>query len=436
VILLDNGLIINVDIIIIFFIILFVYYTILYFISRHSTLNKSSNNRTVDLNEWGYVILIPAHNEALVIKETVLKSQNLPGKTHIVVVDDGSTDKTNALVKDMLNDRLHLITRKYPNAKKGKGEALNFAYQWVIDQKSVWFNNIPDEKIIVTVLDADGHLDENLINDIASFLNVNTKTGGIQVPVSIHHSKQYIRLLMQDIEFIGFSYFVQKARHFFSSVGLGGNGQFVRISALKTLGDRPWSRALSEDLDLGLRLLQKGSRLGFCSTGFVHQQGLTNINALLKQRTRWIQGHYQAWVHLVGIWKSDLNLITKIDTSLYLLLVSTVWIVLINMLLNVFAIFGIVTPTSSIVNSMYVFSPILAKVIQLLLSFGITILFIISYKQHGKTRIKPYQWFGVILLFYLYGFIWIYATIAAFFRIILRKVNWEKTTREIITENS
>ncbi|MGH2968452.1 MAG: hypothetical protein ACRDK0_05240 [Solirubrobacteraceae bacterium] len=48
---------------------------------------------------------------------------------------------------------------------------------------------------------------------------------------------------------MGFSRLVQAGRDPLGSVGLGGNGQFVRLSALQDMGDSPWSRCLTEDLD-------------------------------------------------------------------------------------------------------------------------------------------------------------------------------------------
>lgn len=155
---------INVDIIIIFFIFLFVYYSILFLVSY---LNKSSsqklNNKFIVeyfMNKWGFVVLIPAHNEGLVIDKTIENAKKLPWNTHIVVIDDGSTDDTNKIAKKYISENVHLLTRTYPNAKKGKGKALNYAYSWVKQQKSKWFQNLLDSNIIITVVDGDGELDK------------------------------------------------------------------------------------------------------------------------------------------------------------------------------------------------------------------------------------------------------------------------------------
>jgi 1,2-diacylglycerol 3-beta-glucosyltransferase len=426
----------NVDIIILFFMFLLIYYSILFIISLNNKHSKKNIIPKYLMNNWGFVVLIPSHNEESVIYETIENAKKLPWNTQIVVIDDGSTDKTNQIARKLISSNVHLLTRTYPNAKLGKGSALNYAYSWVKQQKSKWFRMIPDTNIIITVVDADGELDTNLLQDVATMLDKNKKIGGVQVPVTIKNSTNSIRLLMQDIEFVGFSYFVQKARHIFSSVGLGGNGQFVRVSALISLGDNPWSDALSEDLDLGLRLLCKGHELAYCSTGFVRQQGLKNISSLLKQRTRWIQGHYQSWGHLFNLWKSKQNLSTKLDSSCYLLFVVTVWVVIANMIITILSNIGLINTYSNILSYLHFLSPEISKIVHLLLSFGISILFILSFYKHGETKLKKIQFPGIVLLFYFYSYVWIYASIVALYRTIIGKVDWVKTSREIITKKA
>jgi len=98
-------------------------------------------------------------------------------------------------------------------------------------------------------------------------------------------------------EFIGFSFLVQAARDRIGSVGLGGNGQFNRLSALRSLGRPPWTDCLTEDLDIGLALVGQGWRIRFWRGAFVAQQGLRSPRLLLRQRTRWVQGNYQCMTH-------------------------------------------------------------------------------------------------------------------------------------------
>src|SRR5262249_3786328 len=72
----------------------------------------------------------------------------------------------------------------------------------------------------------------------------------------------------------------------------------MRLSALDTLnamdGAGPWSDSLTEDLDLGVRLIAKGWTNMHCTTAAVSQQAVLSLRRLVRQRSRWFQGHLQS----------------------------------------------------------------------------------------------------------------------------------------------
>jgi len=418
------------DIFVWFFAFVFLYYTFLFFVSK-----RPAGHRVATYDNWGFVILIPGHNEAMVIEDTVRRAMALTANIHIVVIDDGSDDGTGDIAERIGNERVHVLRRVLPNAVKGKGEALNHAYHFVGAQYREWFPRISDSNIVITVLDADGYLDPHLFDYIAGMLERNPRLGGIQTPVTIRSPESSLWLRMQDLEFVGFSGFVQQARHWFSSIGLGGNGQFIRATALQKLGTKPWSPALSEDLDIGIRLLLQGERLGFCNLGFVHQQGLTKLRPLLKQRTRWVQGHYQAWKYIPQIWKSrTLGLFTKLDLTLYLTLVSSVFIVLLNLGITFAASAGFLSVGSSLMGTLYNFSPYVARLSEILLSIGPALLFAATYNKLSRSKIPFTSWPAIIVIFCAYGWIWVYASIKALTRLAKKQNNWVKTERIQMTD--
>ena len=416
-----------IDPIVYFFIAVLLYYLCLFILSK-----RDPNHRISNTDEWGYAIFIPIHNEEKVIGPTIKRALNLPEKPQVIVVDDGSTDSTKQILEnysDVSDYRLHIVTRSYPNAKLGKGEALNAAYRCFCANLNKWFPNKSPDKIIVSVLDADGYLDDYQFEYIADMLEARSELGGIQIPVTIQNPDKSMLLRMQDLEFVGFSCFVQQARHWFSSLGLGGNGQFIRFSSLLKLGDNPWNSALSEDLDIGIRLLLRGVKLGYCNFGFVHQQGLTRIKPLLKQRTRWIQGHYQAWRYLPPIWKSKLPFFTKLDLTLYLTLVASIMLILVNNLLNIMALVGLFQLRSAFFESASTISPILSRALLVLLSIGTAIFFAATYNKYSKNKIPESSWPVIIVIFSVYGWIWVYASLSALIRLMRGQNGWVKTER-------
>ena len=90
-------------------------------------------------------------------------------------------------------------------------------------------------------MDADGVLEPQTLDEVAAIF-ADPGVGGVQVGVTIANAHERLMLRCQDIEFVGFSHLAQAARDRIGSVGLGGNGQFTRLSAPLSLGRPPWTR--------------------------------------------------------------------------------------------------------------------------------------------------------------------------------------------------
>ena len=257
------------------------------------------------------VIVVPARNEELVIEETtrLALSTSYRGPVRVLVVDDASSDATASLVVDMAvgESRLRLLRRSPEFGGVGKSEVLNHAYaeitHWV-HAEDPWLLGYTQHQIILGVIDADGHLSPGALNDVTAYFR-SRRVGAVQISVHIREVAASCLARLQDIELVGYSYMTQTARDRLGSVGLGGNGQFMRLSALASLGPLPWHPgALTEDLDLGIRMMIEGWHLRVCSLASVDQQGLSGFRPLLRQRTRWAQGAYQCWRLLPGLARS------------------------------------------------------------------------------------------------------------------------------------
>jgi 1,2-diacylglycerol 3-beta-glucosyltransferase len=98
---------------------------------------------------------------------------------------------------------------------------------------------------------------------------------------------------VQDLEFGAIVDACQNMRDALDTVGLGGNGQFSRLSTLQKLGTAPWSSCLVEDLELGLRMHLNGDGIRYTSRASVTQQAVVDVRRLTRQRTRWAQGNMQ-----------------------------------------------------------------------------------------------------------------------------------------------
>jgi len=87
-----------------------------------------------------YFALIPAFNEEKNIQEVILRLKKSP-KINSIVVDDGSTDSTAKLVKELG------VTIIKHETNKGKGEAIKTGFNYIL-------KNHPETKYVV-LIDAD-----------------------------------------------------------------------------------------------------------------------------------------------------------------------------------------------------------------------------------------------------------------------------------------
>jgi 1,2-diacylglycerol 3-beta-glucosyltransferase len=389
-----------------------------------------------------YVLVTPAHNEAVVIAETVRCMLRLRGRFLVVVVNDGSTDGTGDIARDagQGDERLIVIDRPPEIAGQGKGEVLNTAYREIcemVDSNDPRLGGASEEQVVMCVLDADGWLRADALEKVAPYFEEES-VAGVQVPVRMYNARRGFLACMQDIEFIGFSVLIQGGRDTLGSTLLGGNGQFVRLSALRTLGPAPWTKALTEDLDLGLRLVRAGWTNRVCVETCVAQQAVTRPRALLRQRTRWVQGHYSCWSHLPALWRTrGIRMRTRVDLSLHLLLASTILIVTTQALMGLGGFLGLL-PLGQIPVAKLVGADVLYRLCVLVAICGpLGMLGIayqkaaVDYQASARRRLPWWSVPGVFLSFTFYVYFWgLPSTFRAFGRLALGRGSWAKTARE------
>ncbi|MEZ0090852.1 glycosyltransferase family 2 protein [Streptacidiphilus sp. EB129] len=282
-------------------------------------------------------LFVPCRDEAAVIEATLDNVLGSFDDVHVWVVDDASTDATAHLVRARMRqcERLHLVSRTLPDARQGKGPALNAAYA-ALDQ--ALDPGTDRSRVIVGVIDADGQLSANALDVCAApHLFGTPDIGSVQVAVRMINRDEarprpggrianwWGRLLvrMQDLEFRCAISALQMTRSHTRTVGLGGNGQFSRLSALDDIRrahGTPWHGALLEDYELGVHMMLAGHRNAYTVDALVDQEGLPDLRRLLTQRTRWGQGTMQCASYIPQLWRSpNIPTIGVLEATYYLL---------------------------------------------------------------------------------------------------------------------
>ena len=273
--------------------------------------------------------VVPCLNEEQVIGATVRHLvSSFPAAT-LWIVDDGSTDGTPAVLAELAaaHPAVHVLTRTLPDARKGKGAALNAAWR-AIDAATP--DDVDRDSVIVGVLDADARL-ERICPDVICGREYFADPAVVAVQVQVRITSDVDALVtndlgtlaarsgrrrqdpilvqLQDLEFVGPIAAMQTLRRRTGSAGMGGNGQFTRLSGLNRIAleyGTPWHGALLEDFELGLHVLLSGGRTEYCDETFVAQAGLESVRPLIRQRSRWSQGGMQCMQYLLPVLRSPI----------------------------------------------------------------------------------------------------------------------------------
>ena len=354
------------------------------------------------------VILMPCLNEAAVIGASVRRLTSIPDPgLRLLVIDDGS-------------ERVEVVRRRPPHARLGKGEALNDALSIVRSRCTT----VSSSRVVVGVMDADGRLDPHAIGEVRKAF-APQEVGAVQMGVRINNRFGSLLARMQDMEFVIFTEVFQRGRRRVRSVGMGGNAQFVRLSALDALGPRPWTRSLTEDFDLGIRLNATSWTNEFWPAASVHQQGVTNIRRLLRQRTRWFQGNLQA-LHLLRSVAREQRGLGRADTLWQIL---TPYLLLTGSLLTLSFLITLVTAgVAAVLRWEQSWAWLVGAYV---IAFGPALIYAWIYwrieRSEGLSLLKSV---GYAHLFVLYGLLPSLYGWRAVARELTGRTGWAKTARE------
>ena len=229
----------------------------------------------------GVSLVIPAYNEAANIAATVrsVVRCSIPGDLEVVVVDDGSTDGTAAIVRGLGLPGVRVIGQ--PNA--GKPAALNRGIAETAHD-------------IVVLMDGDTVFQPNTLERlIAPFADPSVAAVSGNAKVANRHG---LLGSWQHIEYvIGFNL----DRRLFDILGCmptvpGAIGAFRR-DVLVAVGGVS-ADTLAEDTDLSMALCRDGYRLVYEESAIAWTEVPSSLRQLWRQRYRWCFGTLQAmWKH-------------------------------------------------------------------------------------------------------------------------------------------
>lgn len=361
-------------------------------------------------------ILIPAHNEEIVIEDTLesMVQLNYPKeKLEIIVINDNSSDQTGPIIDMYAKEYsfIRAVHTKPPLGGKGKSGALNQGLKYATGE-------------IIAVYDADNTPERDAIRNLALGLIADKKAGAIVGKFRVVNAKKNLLTRFINIETLTFQWLAQAGRWFwFKMTTIPGTNFAIRRSILDELGG--WDeKALTEDTELSIRVYNLGYYIRFFPEAITWEQEPENIRVWWRQRTRWTRGNEYV--------------ILKYFFKMHKLKNKKIVIDILYLLFTYFLFFtGIfISHTIFVVNLIHDLELSIGIVSYALLFIGF-LLFVTEICLALSMERKQLTWsnfFIVLLMYFTYSQMWVFlviqASITELKRLILRQeVIWYKTQR-------
>ncbi len=228
-------------------------------------------------------VLIPAYNEEvglLSTVKTILASEYR--NVEIVVINDGSTDGSDAMMRQFLAHQTiwdGIEVKYFYKENGGKGKALNYGLEQSTGE-------------IIMSIDADCVLTPTTIGNFVKRFN-NPEVMAAVGNVSIGNTDTLLGTI-QYLEFL-FSFYFKKAESLFNTIYIiGGAAGAFRREVFERVGNYNHEN-ITEDIELSVRIQAAGMKIVYASDAFVYTEGAVSLKGLIKQRLRWKRGRFQTF---------------------------------------------------------------------------------------------------------------------------------------------
>jgi cellulose synthase/poly-beta-1,6-N-acetylglucosamine synthase-like glycosyltransferase len=240
---------------------------------------KGAKDKVRELKKFPFVsVCIPAYNEEKNIIETITSVLNLDypkDKLEIIVVNDGSKDKTKEVVEKFIKKSKHKIIILLNQINQGKAVAMNNA---LARAKGEYFVS----------LDADSIVHKNTLRIILPHFTKNV--GAVLPTIKVQSKDTFMRKIQYCEYFINFFY--KRVIGNLDCIHVTpGPFSIYKTEIVRKLGGYDPNN-LVEDMELALKIQKQHYRIKqlLVREAVVETKAPSNIFSFSKQRNRWYKG--------------------------------------------------------------------------------------------------------------------------------------------------
>lgn len=391
-------------------------YYLLSFLTYRKKYKKISENKLPKV-----AVIIPAYNEEKGIKETIMSALNLDypkNKLEIVVVDNGSKDKTYSIAKKIKNKKLKVLKER----KKGKANALNFAISKV------------RAEIIVT-MDADTSAERDALKKMVHRFS-NPKVMCVAPSIIIHKPKGVLQRVQQIEYFLGL--YLRKAFNSMNAIHITpGAFSAYRKSFFKKYGGFDVNN-ITEDMEMCFRIQYNNLIVECEENAITYTKAPNTFLGLLRQRRRWYFGltkNLWSYRKLFSKKYGQLGLIVLPMAVIAVLfaMVLTSYLAILS-LLDLKKELMLISSINFDFSNFFTFNKYIFERFFFILFSNPVILFLIlfmvilgGYMLFAKSKVKRYSNVKASLIFFLMFYSLLFAFwwfVSLFYVIFVRKVSW------------
>ena len=371
-------------------------------------------------------IIIPAYNEEESIARTIKSALSLDyrrDKLEIIIVDDGSSDKTYEIAKKFVS-KVNPMIKVLTKSNGGKGSALNLGIKHAKGD-------------IIISMDADSFVKPDALKKMVPYFD-NEEVMAVTPSMGVYEPKGILQRVQQVEYYIGV--FLRKSLATINAIHItpGAFSAYRKSFFLKHGGYA--ENNITEDLEIALRIQSKGYIIQNAPKSVVYTMAPKKFRELLFQRRRWYVGlmkNLWNYKHLYGFKNGPLGtLVLPVAASTIILSVFLTSYIVIrtltnvkNDLLSMQAInfrFNDYFEFNSYIFKNFIYNIFSSPVFLLSLILICLIAFYLTFsRRHIKFKERMNGSFILFILFYslLFTFWWLSSIIYLIFN---KKIKWRE----------